>query len=120
MRFVKQVLIFFGMKRAGVGGFGYRLFTVLMDAGARPVFADADAPRRVVGVDIVSPGTEVSYGPIVPTEILIEVNQLRIEGAGIAVAGVGGGGRKPSRIFRGDQLLELVDEIGRRWPGGKG
>src|ERR1039458_7663585 len=112
--FVNEILPFLRMISAAGGRPRDGVFAVLINARARAVFADADAVRRMRGVNGVRPRGDAVERAGIPAEILVERDELRIPRIRVAVAAAkhGGGGRA-RRVFLRFQLDKLINKIGR-------
>src|SRR5882724_8500362 len=66
---MKQILVFLGVVRAGVGRFADGVFTVLPDARSGAVLGNAHLAAWIGGVEIVGPWTEVGRDAVVPAVI---------------------------------------------------
>ena len=65
---------------------------MLVDASAGPIFTNADAARRIGGVNVIGPRGDTVQRAGIPAIVFVERNDLGIKRGGIVVARVCGGG----------------------------
>ncbi len=91
--------------------FGHRIFAMLINAGARAVFTDADAVRGITCVRLGQSTSKVIHALAIPARIFIERIHLGIPVRWLIIRAGHSARAGACRILRGGKFRKLADQI---------